>query len=55
MLIAISYHIILIIGDNIFLGGLEFLDEFLGVFGVDEKFVECRSDEYFILYDRHEF
>ena len=27
----------------------------LGVFCVDEKFVECRYDKEFILYDRHKF
>ena len=54
MLIAIFYVIILTIGDSVLLGGFELGDEVLGFFGVDKKIVECRSDEYFILYDRNE-
>ena len=55
MLIEIFYHIILNIRDSVLLGGLELRDGVLGVFGVDDKFVECRSDENFIFYDRREF
>ena len=54
MLISIFYQIIMIIGEFVFLGGFELGDEVLGVYGVDAKYVECRSDEYYILYDRHE-
>ena len=55
VLIEISYQIVLIIGDSLLLGGLELGDQFFGVYGVYDKFVKCRSNEYFILYDRHEF
>ena len=55
MLIAIFHHIILFIGDSVLLVGFQILDEVLGFFGVDEKFVECRYNEDFILYGRHEF
>ena len=37
------------------LGGLELGDEVLDVYGADKKIVEFRSDEEFMLYDRHEF
>ena len=46
--IAIYYQIILILGDSVLLGGFELGDEVLDVFDVDEKIVECRSDEYSI-------
>ena len=54
MLIEISYKIILSLGDSVLLGGFELGYKVLDIFCVDEKFVELRSDEYFILYDRHE-
>ena len=44
-----------IIGDSVFLGGFKIGDEILDVFGMDENFVECRSDKDFTLYERHEF
>ena len=37
------------------MGGFEIWDEVLDVYGVDKKIVECRYDEDFMLYDRHEF
>ena len=40
MLIGISNHIILILVDYFLLGGFKHRDEFLGVYGVDEKDVE---------------
>ena len=42
MLIAIYYHIILILGDTVLLGGLQLRYEFLEVYvyGVDKKYVE---------------
>ena len=55
ILIGISNHIILILGDSILLGRFKLGDEVLDVYGVDEKIVECRYDECFILYERHEF
>ena len=55
ILIAIPYPIIVILGDYFLLGGFELGDEGLGVYGVDAKFLECRSDEDFILYNRHEY
>ena len=53
MLIYILYNIIIILGYSVFLGGLKLGDEFLDIYGVDTKFVECISDEDFILYDIH--
>ena len=44
MLIAVFYHIILIIGDYV-----------LDVFGVDTKFIESISNEDFIVFDRHKY
>ena len=55
MLITISYHIIMIIGDSVLLGGFKPGDEVIDVFCVDKTIVECRCDEYFILYVRHKF
>ena len=54
MLISISYHIIMILGDSILLGVFELGDDVLDVYGVDEKFVELVYDEDFILIHRHE-
>ena len=54
MLIYIFYHIILILGDSVLLGGFKLGDKAPGVYGVDAKFIECISDDDFILYDRHE-
>ena len=53
MLNAISHHIILIIGNSILLGGSGLRDKFLGVYGVDAKFIECIYDEDFIFYGRN--
>ena len=53
ILIAISYHVILIILYSVFLGGFELGDEFLDVFGVNGNFVECRSDEDYIFNNKH--
>ena len=55
MLIEISNHIILILGDSVLLGGFKLGYEVLDVYGVDEKIIECRYDEYLIFYERHEF
>ena len=54
MLIEISYQIILILKDSVLLGGLELEDEVLDVYGTNANFLECRSDEDSILYDRHQ-
>ena len=54
MLIETSYHIIMILGDSVLLGGFEIGDEVLDAYGVDTKFVEFRYDEELIFYDRHE-
>ena len=54
MLIAISYKIILIIGGSILLGVFRIGDEVIRDFGVYYKYVECRFDEDFMVYDRHE-
>ena len=53
MWISIFYQITLILVDSILLGGLKLGYEILDVYGVDAKFVECRSDEYSILYGKH--
>ena len=42
--ITISYHIILILGYSVLLGGSELGYEFLDVFGVEKIFVEFISD-----------
>ena len=52
-MVAIYHHIVIIIGDYVLLGGFKLGDKVLALFGLDEDFVECRSDEYFILCDRH--
>ena len=39
MLIDIFYHIIIILGDYILLGGFELGYEVLGVYGVDAKYL----------------
>ena len=54
ILIETSYHIFLIIGDSLLLGGFELGYELFGVYFVSDKFIKCRYDEYLILYDRHE-
>ena len=54
MLIYIFYQINMIIVESILLGGLKIRYEFLDVYGVDAKYIECRSDEDFILYDINE-
>ena len=54
MLIKIYYHIILILGDYDLLGGFKHKYDVHDVYGVGAKFVECRYDEYFILYAGHE-
>ena len=48
MLIDIFYEIILILWDSVLLGGFELVDEVLDVYGVDNKCLECRSNEDFI-------
>ena len=35
-------------------GGFKLGYEVLGVYGMDIKFVNCRSDDDFVLYDRYE-
>ena len=54
MLISILYQIIMILGDSIWLGGFKLEDEVFDVYDVDAKYLECRYDEDFIMYDRHE-
>ena len=54
-MVSIYHQIIMILGEYILLGGFKLGEEVLDFFGVEEKFVEFRSDEDFILYDRHEF
>ena len=46
---------ILILEDSVLLGGFELVYEVLDYYGVYETFLECRSDEDLILYDRQEF
>ena len=55
MLISILYQIIMILGDSIWLGGFKLEDEVFDVYDVDAKYLECRYDEDFIMYDRHEW
>ena len=43
-MIDMLYQIILIIGGSVLLGGLKLGDKVLNVYGVDAKFVECRSN-----------
>ena len=53
MLISMLYQIILILGSSVLLSGSELGYEVIDVYGVGAKYLECISDEYFILYDRH--
>ena len=55
MLIAIYHQITMIIGDSVLLGQFKPRDEVIDVFCVEKTIVECRCDEYFILYVRHKF
>ena len=52
--IDIFYQIIMILGDSVLLGGSKPGDKLLYIYGMDSKFVEFRSGEDFIFYDRHE-
>ena len=52
---AFFYHIILLFGESVLLGGFKFGDEDLDVSGVDTKVSECRYDGYFIFDERHKF
>ena len=54
MQISILHQIILVFGDSVSLGVLKLGDEVLDFYGVDTNFLECRYDEDFVLYDRHE-
>ena len=54
MLIEIYYQIILVLCDYVLLSVFKHGDRVLDVFDMDENILECRSDEDFILYDRHE-
>ena len=54
ILIAISYQVIIIIGDSVLLGGFKLGYEVLCVFNVDAKILECRCDVDFMLYVKHE-
>ena len=47
-------NIILILGDYVLLIGFKLGNEVFDVYGVDAKYLEYRSDEEFILYDRYE-
>ena len=51
MLISIWYQIILILGESVFLVGLKLGHEFIYVYGVEAKYLECIYDEDFIFYD----
>ena len=51
MMISIFYQIILILRESILLGGFKLIDEVPNVYGVDAKYLECRSDEDFIVHD----
>ena len=53
MMISIFYQIILILVESILLGGFTLIDEVLNVYGVDAKYIEFRSYEDFIVYDRY--
>ena len=55
MLIEFYHQIILILGESVLLGEFELGYEVLDIYGVDAKILECRSDEDFVLYERHEF
>ena len=55
MQITIFYNITLIIGYSVLLGVFKLGYDVLSAYDVDTKFAECRSDEDFIFYDRHEF
>ena len=48
MQISIFYLIVMILGDSVLLGGFTLADEALDVYGVDNKYIDCRSYEYFI-------
>ena len=52
---ALFYKIIPLLGDSVLSGRFELGDKSLDVSSVDTEFEEFRSDEDFILYDRHEF
>ena len=52
--IAIFFQIIMILGESVLLGVLNIGDKALDFYFADEIFLECRSDEDFIFYDRHE-
>ena len=54
LLVAIYYQLILILGESVLLGGFQLGEDLIDVFCVEKTFVEYRSDENFILYDRHE-
>ena len=54
IMIVIFNLIYLIIGSYVLLGVLKLGDGVLDVYGLDANFLELRSDEDFILYDRHE-
>ena len=55
ILIAVSYQIILVIGDPILLGGFKLGDEVLDKSGLGDIFLGHGAYGYFILYGRHEF
>ena len=42
--ISFIYNIILILGDSVLLSGLKLVDDVLGVYGVNTKYIEYRSD-----------
>ena len=45
MQISIFYLIVMILGDSVLLGGFTLADEALDVYGVDNKYIDCRSYE----------
>ena len=53
MMIYIFYEIILILGESVLFDEFKLGDEVLDVYGVDVKYLECRSDEDFVFYERN--
>ena len=53
VLIAVQYHILLVIGDHILLGGFKLGDEVLDQSGLGAIFIGNGADGDFILDDSH--
>ena len=54
MLITVFYHILLVIGDPILLGGIKMSDEVLDQSGLGAIFFSHSADGYFILDEIYE-